>query len=215
VNRENANRKMVSSIFFGFYESAEIRLLHKYFSGNTDVIEAGGSLGIVSGHICSMLSPEKKIVVIEANPYLQDTIRKNVEQYRHKGYSIKSSAIDYDSPQVSFSISSNNTESSVSGGSSSTGTICTVPAITLGSVLAEEAINEYALVSDIEGSEISFLVNDKEALRRCRQIFIELHVTSYRNINYTVEDLVTLITDAGFRKIANEGPVYYFERKDA
>ena len=70
-------------------------------------------------------------------------------------------------------------------------------------------------MSDIEGAEVSFLVNDAIVLQQCRQMFIELHDTKYKDRNYSVADLVTLIEQNGFKKIENDGPVYYFERKTA
>ena len=214
VNRPRPNKTMVASIFFGFYESAEIRLIHKYFKGNTDVVEAGGSLGIVSSHICSLLGTGKKQVVIEANPFLKDTIQANLGQFGSNNFKVVSAAIGYDSNEISFTISDNNTESRVNNSGSISGKDYRVPALPLAKVLQMESIRDYALVSDIEGSEIGFLVNDADALQQCRQLFIELHNTSYRGVDYSVDQLVDLILKTGFKRVDNEGPVYYFERKN-
>ena len=51
VSPREMPKRIIASIFWGFYESAEIRLLNKYFKGDSDVIECGASSGIVSAFI--------------------------------------------------------------------------------------------------------------------------------------------------------------------
>ena len=60
VTRDGISDRNRAMIFWGFYESAEIRLIEKYFDGKTDVIELGSSMGIVSTHIAKKLVAGKR-----------------------------------------------------------------------------------------------------------------------------------------------------------
>lgn len=58
-----SNPQLIASIFWGFYESAEKRMVEKYYTGEIDTIERGSSIGVVSSHIA------KKIHKKEINLY--------------------------------------------------------------------------------------------------------------------------------------------------
>ncbi len=78
--------------------------------------------------------------------------------------------------------------------------------------LKEFEIEEYAIVSDIEGSEIEFLLNENDSLKKCKQLLIELHATDYDKY-YSVEDIKDIIiTRHNFKLIKRRGPVFYFEK---
>src|SRR5580658_6946429 len=108
LTEAGTSRTNVAAIFWGFYEAAEIRLIHKYFDGNTDIVELGGSLGVVSAHIMSKLRPGKKLIAVEANPYLTKNLRLNIEQFKKKDtdYKILNYAIQYFVDHARFHISS-------------------------------------------------------------------------------------------------------------
>lgn len=79
--------------------------------------------------------------------------------------------------------------------------------ITLSEILNTQNISDYILVSDIEGSEIEFLMNDALSLNNCKQVFIELHETVYRNKKHTVEEMHFLLTGLGFLLFNRDGNV--------
>lgn len=203
-----------ASVFWGFYESAELRLINKYLSPNLPVIELGGSLGIVSSHIISRL--KQPFTIVEANPMLIETIRSNTENYNHHHVTVQivNKAISYSGNSVSFAVSDNNTESSIID-RSETGVnnrnIISVPATTL-TALARE-IPSFTLVCDIEGAEVELLLKDREALGKCRYLFMEVHKTSFENNNYTQKDVVELLQQQGFQLKEHDGHVVYMEKK--
>ena len=212
VNPEKVNKRIAASIFFGFYESSEIRFIHKYYSGETDVIELGGSLGIVSSHIGSLMRPGKKHIIVEPNPFLISVAKKNVERHSKGNFKIINAALNYASKKARLSVSTNNTASQLVTAKNGDGKIFEVDSLTLSSLVNGEDLDNYTLVCDIEGSEIDFLLNDADGLLKCAEILIELHGTQYNGISYEVEDLKNLILKNGFKQIDNEGPVYLFRK---
>jgi len=215
VNPKRVNKRIISSIFFGFYESAEVRFIHKYFNGETDVVELGGSLGIVSAHIGSMLHSNKKLFIVEPNPELIAAATQNVSRYCKGQFELVNAALCYSGQEAALSISTNNTASQlVNGNGASNHEIRYVETITLSKLIKGRNLKEYSLVCDIEGAEVDFLINDHEALQCCREILIELHDTSYNGKDYSVSDLANLILQQGFKRIHNEGPVFLFRKEN-
>jgi len=206
-------RDIVASLFWGFYESAEIRLIQKYLRTDLCVIELGSSLGVVSSHIASRLRSATHLVCVEANPYLIDTISENINRHRYSNFAFEvlNNAVSYDGGEVMISVSSDNTETSISK-SWKKGNVA-VGSITFEDIVRRIANREYVLVCDIEGSELEILLREKEIFERCCQLFIELHQTTYENTVYSVEMVKEIIVNRhGFKLVEEHGPVVYFEK---
>jgi hypothetical protein len=73
-------------------------------------------------------------------------------------------------------------------------------------------VADFDLVSDIEGAEGSFLIQDHDALQRCRRAVIELHDTTVDQHKVLVSDLVRATAEAGFRVVDRHGPVVGLSR---
>jgi FkbM family methyltransferase len=205
-----------ASLFWGIYESAEIRFVKKYLRDDLDVIELGSSLGVVTGHISRKLKPDARVICVEANPYLLETLRKNVEENCNgRSVNIVHGAVTDKAEgrtTIDLFIGDDNTASHT--GVDPSRAFVTVPALTLSDVVRGQNIRrDFALVSDIEGAEVSFIENDKAALLNCKQIIIELHETIWKGSTVTVDRLRLLLESVyGFRLLANHGPVCVFER---
>jgi len=205
---------MTASVFWGFYESSEIRFVEKYVRNDLDVIELGSSLGIVSSHIASKLGSGRCLVTVEANPFLIDTINSNLKKHHNPAstYEVLNNAIGYDSEEVMITITNNNTETRVVKGKVS-GDAVAVKTIGLAELIKKFNNRDYALVCDIEGSEVEMLMRETDALKKCCQLFIELHDTVYENKHYSVQMLKDLIVNShGFKIIEEHGPVAVFAR---
>ena len=213
INPQKVNKKIAASIFFGFYESSEIRFVHKYYSGDSDVIELGGSLGIVSSHIGSLMKPDRKHIVVEPNPFLISVAKKNIEKHSKGNFKLINAALNYSSQKSRLAITTNNTANHLVAEMTGDGKIFEVDSLTLGSLVEGEKLTDYTLVCDIEGSEIDFLLNDAKALASCKEILIELHDTRNNDTFYSIADLKTLILKSGFKLVENEGPVFVFRRQ--
>lgn len=206
--------KTVASIFFGIYEASEKRLIQRYLKADLDVVELGSSMGLVSTHILSRLSSKRKLICVEANPYLIDVIKANL-RLNDKGKHtvvVENVAINYSGVLVNLHLTDNTTETKVSLVKNSG---VEVNAVSLRSILSEQRIKDYTLVCDIEGSEIEVFKNDASALSMCRDLFIELHETKFEELFYSVNDLVELIkSHHGFELVDRDGPVCFFSKKN-
>lgn len=210
TDSHEVSNAVVSSIFFRFYESAEVRFVKRYLKPNIPVVELGSSIGVVSCQIAELSN--SLIICVEANPKLLPLLGKNLEFNGYKNYKIISGAVDYESKGnfSFFEVGKENVLGRLTK-SKNAGTII-VPNITLNKILEENKIDDYILVSDIEGSEIQFLLHDAEALRKCRQMIIELHFSEYENTMYEVNDLLKIISKLGFSKVDAYGNNYVFEK---
>jgi FkbM family methyltransferase len=213
--RKGVTKTNIASILWGFYESAEIRLIQKYLDPTLDVVEMGGSLGIVSGHIASKLNADRKMISVEANPFLLENIRTNMARFAKPGldYEAWNFAVQYHEEEVAVHISADNTESGVGRKSVQTKESILARTITLKEIIQRKQIGEYALVCDIEGSEIEIVLYDLSSLNHCRQLFIELHEVDHNGRHYTPDDILNMLLDGnGFELVAREGPVCYLKK---
>jgi FkbM family methyltransferase len=208
VPLEHSTHTIHASIFWGFYESAEIRLINKFLNPNLPVIELGGSLGIISSFILHKLNSNTSLTVVEANVFLLSTIKKNIERHNTKNIStnIIHKAIAYSNSLICMDITDDNTTSHISENDQS-GTL--VESIQLNKIIPEKP---YSLVCDIEGAEVAILLEDKAALKNCFQLFIELHETTYEGKYYSREDLINLLIMNGFILRSRDGNVIFMDR---
>jgi FkbM family methyltransferase len=211
---------MVKSwILWGYYELPEIRAVQRYLRRDLDVIELGSSLGIVASHIARRIDSSRTLLCVEANPRLLWHLEANARRdSRGLDLRVVHGAIDYTGAAdglARFALDDDNLCSQVAAGQASR-EVVTVPATTLSRLIAEHRIGEYALVVDIEGAEAALLDRDREALRSCRQLIIELHPTTCDGRHVSIDDLYRTLTDElGFRCVdrANYHDVYVFERR--
>jgi len=205
-----SNHNIHASIFWGFYESAEIRLINKFLNPDLPVIELGGSLGIISSFILHKLNSNSSLTVVEANASLVPTIEKNIKRHNSKNIptTIIQKAIAYSNAFIYMDITNDNTTSHISENDES-GTL--VATIQLNSITPEKP---YTLVCDIEGAEVALLKEDKKALKNCVQLFIELHETTYNGRFYSYEDLINLLIMNGFIFRSRDGNVIFLDRFD-
>ena len=202
-----------ASLFWGLYESAEIRFVRKYLRSDLDVVELGSSIGVVAAQVGRKLQPERQLVCVEANIELLELVRLNVARNSsHVRTTVIHGALDY---QASGSVTrlrlgDRNIDSSITddpGGEA-------VPIVTLAGILSQQQIGDYVLVCDIEGAEAGILEIEKQALARCQQMIIELHASSYRNRTVTVDGMCQALRQRhGFVLRDYYGPVCVFDRQ--
>ncbi len=203
--------RIVAMIFWGIYESAELRFVRRYLRPDLDVLELGSSLGAVSCRIARRQQAGRKLVCVEANADLLPTLRRNVATHGRKPVEVLNRAIGYDGPTVRLQRGPDN----ISGRVTRNGADDTeeVPASTLSALLEEQGLGDYALVSDIEGAEAGFIERDAAALSHCQQVVIELHDAEGSAGPLSVDDLAALLVERhGFALRDRHGPVCVFER---
>lgn len=208
------NGTVKAMLFWGFYESAEMRLIPKYINVDLPVIELGASLGIVSCRAIARLQINSSYTCIEANPYLVPFIKKNIALHHptKKEVVVENLAIAYGGKEeVNIQITGNNTQGRINYEDNNNAAAVYVKT---SSLLAFSA-KPYTLICDIEGMEIEVLKHDAAALDNCKYLFIELHKAWYLKDVYEVEALKTLIINMGFSLIERDGNVFYFAKAGA
>ncbi len=211
-----------AQIFWGIYESAEIRFVQRHLRSGLDVLEVGSSLGVVSSHACSRLAAAARMVCVEANPELIATIEENLTtNCSGRAFSVLNRALDYENSGGStrLRLSGDTSESQLGRLSRSADRAASVarevevPSTTIADLVRETGLRDYALISDVEGAEAGFVFADRTELDGCRQIIIELHDTEHAGRRLTWQDLrAELVGRFGFRVVDGFGCVQVLER---
>lgn len=208
--------RIKAKLFLNGYEPVEINFVKKHLHSDRDVIDLGSSLGVVASHIGRRLDAGRRVICVEANPRLLDIIRKNVTHNApHVQVETVSGAVDYPPdrrPLVELALGFDNLVAHIVEAEVVPHGIF-VPTVSLSEIVRHFDLQEYALVSDIEGSEAGLLEMDGAALTGCRQMIIELHHTVRRDRIILAEELALELQEQhGFRQIDRRGLVYVFEK---
>lgn len=205
--------QLKARLLWGVYEQAETRFVRAHLRPDLDVIELGSSLGVVASHIARKLLAGRRLICVEANAQLIDSLTRNVATNApHISHTVIHAAIDPIASQrttVPFRCADDHTASAVE--ESESGDSAEVPVISLSELVHD--LPAYCLVADIEGAEAAIVETEMAALARCQQLIIELHDSNYAGHRVTVDSLVHWLQDVhGFTLRRQCGTVYLFER---
>lgn len=194
------------------YEVPEGRFVKDVLRSGQKVVELGGSLGVVSALIRSVIGPSAKHVIVEANDALVEVCRANATQGADEGATeIVVAAIDYSgNPTVTFDTGSG----AHVGAVSSSGGSMTVKAMTLSEVLTEMEDGPFALICDIEGMEADMIDREADILPRVSVFILETHPHAYPDGTATVDRIVQTCEQAGLQLHAQNDDVLCFVRPD-
>jgi len=145
----------------GWYEKYERSIIQKYLPTNEPVIELGASIGVVSCIVNSRLTRPEQHVVVEANPALIPTLKKNRELNRCH-FTIIEAALGYGSDSITFFSNGLSLLGSIYYGG---GQKMEVPTKTLQAIAENAGFRRFTLVSDIEGSEIGLIEHEMDFIR--------------------------------------------------
>lgn len=211
------NPEVKALLFWRLYESAEMRFVNQYLRRDLDVIELGSSLGVIACQIRRRINESSKLVCVEAIPELADQIDVNLNiNALNKGVSIVRKAIDYGSPRghtISFARGKSTIAGKIACRQDQGGHLI-IETTTLSQVIGEHGIGDYVLVSDIEGAEAGIALQEKSALRNCKQIIIELHPTNFNDLEIDADQMCEIFINVhGFTLRDRYGPVCVFEKQ--
>jgi FkbM family methyltransferase len=196
-----------AQMFWGTYESAETRMIRDLMRGSTAVVELGSSLGITSAHIAALMIQGGHLVCVEANPALLPGLRDRLARYTTSlQVDFVHAAVTVHCGDVALALSARTVGSRLAGPRPG-GRSVAVPALTLREILRRTGVSEFDLISDIEGAESAFLLEDPGVLRGCRRAVIELHDTAVSGRAVEVSDLAAAAIAAGLRIVRRHGPV--------
>jgi FkbM family methyltransferase len=201
-----------ASLFWNLYERRERKAIRRYLARDLDVVELGSSIGVVTCQIRKQIAPACKLISVEANPRLIDTIHTNlaINQCSEKTLVINR-AVAYGEEKIHFHVPKVNQSASYVSSRQHANTV-EVTTISLSEIISSNQLGEFALVCDIEGAEASILQYDRQALERCRQIIIELHDTWLGDEQLKVAQLVQML-ELSYSLVYQRGDVCVFRRK--
>ena len=199
-------------LYWGSYEKKEISFVQKYLTENEDVIELGSSIGVM-GSIISQKQTTGKYISVEADPALINANAKNLALNRKSDYVLLNKAVDYFNKTVSFSASKSTLTGKINRNNLDTSTAI-IETITLNEICTTYNLNNFTLVSDIEGAEITILINDEIALKKCKKIIIEFHDTEYNGRKYLIQDMVNIVINNNFKILDHCESVFVFIKND-
>lgn len=205
---------MRAGMLWGIHEGDETRYIRRYLGGAETVVELGSSLGITGAHALAGMAPHGRYVGVEANPELLVPLRATLDDHRDgRAVVVRHAAVgSTDGDVTRLTITGTPIGSHLSSERGGSGREVEVPTTTLQHVLdAEGVTGDYALISDIEGAERFFILDDDggtdggaPALARCTRAVLELHETD----GASVEELVEALTAVhGFEILERRGLV--------
>lgn len=210
--------RVKAGILWTLYEGTEVRFIRRHLRADLDVLELGGGIGLTGSHVLRRMGRGRRLVCVEANPDVLPCLTANLTA--HAGgasFTVVHAAVVAAGHEGSATLLQEGAHRSrllgpdepVPGGRS-----VAVPAVTLSALLDAHDLEEYALVSDVEGAEAAFLTAESEALRGCRQIIVELHDAPAFGPHARVDLLLkALVDDHGFRRRDGYGNVFVLDRE--
>lgn len=212
TNNPHIRNVVKASLYWGIYESGERRFLKRYLTGDHDVVELGGSIGVVSCSIARQLKPGRRLVVVEADPNLAGVVKENLEENGYTDAHVVNAAIDYAHPEqqkVCFSRGKMSNGGKLATTDSPSDGLA-IDRMTLAELSDKFEFDKFDLVCDIEGAEAGLLEPTSKLVDRCIMIVIELHRTTWNGREKTVNEMIDSIQNFGYQLIDSHGPVCVF-----
>jgi FkbM family methyltransferase len=207
INIINVDRINLVRLLFGYYESAEARLLKKYFISDLDFIDIGAGIGVMSSYYSKNNPKHKKIICVEAIKNNVPIIKKNLEENKVRNFYLENKIfLSYKSKIKKFQINKDFTASKLinSKESINTNNYCN-----FNYLKNKYKLTEFQSLIDIEGEELNFKNQDFKFLYKSKKLIIELHTKNRILINKFIKKL-NLISKLNL--IEKDGNAYYFSR---
>jgi FkbM family methyltransferase len=212
VRSDDFSPRVRAQMFWGAYEGAETRMIHSFLTGASTVVELGSSLGVTTVHIAAMMAPGGHLVCVEANPGLIPGLRdRTLPRIASLQVDLIHAAVTSHCGTTVLTVAPETVGSHLGRPRPHEVTV-QVPAMTLRDILQRTGVTDFDLVSDIEGAEVAFLLQDAGVLDGCRRGVVELHETTLGEEKVSVFDLIDAVAAAGFRIVSRHGPVVAFVR---
>ena len=207
---KNLDHKNYIRILFSYYESAEIKLIKKYFNINLPTIDLGSGIGAT---MCTFAhKSKKKIICVEASKFCVEQLKINVKKNNFKNFKILNklffSHTNINKPNYIFNEKKDFIFSKLLKKKSNK-KINKKKITTLKNIFKKFNFKKVQISCDIEGEELHFNKKDFMDLKKCENLIIEIHSNNQSKINQFIYNL---------KKISNlqlkekKHSVYYFKR---
>jgi len=208
------NRAALASLDSQRFERAETLLVRRFLPRGSDVLELGGSMGVVSSVILGC--GPRRLVSYEAVPELA-AIGRQIVALNHPSadyLSVNRAICGEDTAEVVFywsfelPLSGSTSDLSIAGMKE-----VRVPADTLAHACERHGFRPGAwLVCDVEGMEWDLLQKQADALRLFDGIIIECHTGTFGGRNRHQAEVESELAALGFRLRQRIGPVICMTR---
>ncbi len=191
----------------GRYENDEADAVRKYISAGASVIELGGSLGVMSKVIRSVIGASGTHIIVEANPALIPICSGNALDTSSAGKTrLINAAVAYGVNEIGFQFGHNAHVGRI--GSSGTGESVLVKTVSLSDLVDMLDGNvPYTLVCDIEGAEYDIFENETAAFQRLQYAVLEIHPDFFAERGKTREDFLALLKRRNIRILKDQGQI--------
>lgn len=194
------------------YEKKERSLLNNMFD-NTDVIEAGAGIGLISMYIKKKIK-NKKLIMVEPNIKMNEIIINNflINNFNKEEINILNYGLsDSERKNVPFqkfeSDMANTMSKETLNYNLKKQNIETIETININNIVKKYNLKEFQLILDIEGEEVNVIKNNNQWMDNCNCILLENHLPKVR-----LKELNNYIINKGFRIIQKKENVFLFKR---
>ena len=193
------------------YEEIEAKMIINHLPLDTNVIELGGCLGIISALIRHRIGANAHHHIVEANPDLTEICFSNATNTStKKNTSIEVAAVDYSNKKyVNFVFGHHMHVGRVSKGQEKGIPTRTT---TLSKLVARIPKGPFALICDIEGAEEHLFEIEGSILSNISLLILETHPYMYSDGTNTQKKMLDCIASFGLKEIDREGDVVCFKR---
>lgn len=193
-------KRIASALFFKTYESSEIRYVSKYIHNyQGTIIELGGSIGVMSS-FAAKSNPLARVLSFEADKRFIPIIENNYTINNIENAQCFFEIIG--SEGYEFMVGDDNTMGKITKTDSPVGEEMS----SLSSLLVDHKVEDYILISDIEGAEYFLLQEKEEVFERCSLIIMEMHTTDIGDKIIIPEDLIQKVRKLGYTIVEQYGP---------
>lgn len=187
------------------YEPEELHLVKEYLDPEYSVVEFGGGIGFISCHINNQLAAGRSHIVVEANPNLVGTLKRN-RSLNDCSFEILHAAYAPGRDTITFDIPSHFESGRVAADQSMDG--ISIEATSLDVITDTYHLNQYAIVADIEGSERHLIEADLDSLvKHCQLLIVESHFDSEEQSRF-----LDTLENHGFQHLETRGDVVVLKR---
>jgi len=190
-----------SLIAAGRYEVPEIKLVRNHLPTDTDIIELGAGVGVVTGTIDQHTRHNATQIAVEPNPDILPTLQRTI-QLNDCVTDVVEGAYSPDSESVKFTIQGDFS----SGTTTTSGGEVNVRGVSLSELIDTYSLSSFALVADIEGTEGELIYNEGDLISDyCPVAIIELHPD-----RLDTSIIIERMTELGFNVLDQDDDVYVF-----
>ncbi len=195
---------------FNIYEKKE-RSLIKHMLDNTDIIEAGAGVGLISMYLKKKIK-NNRLIMVEPNIEMNNIIKNNflINNFDKEDIHIMNFGLsDSEKKGVEFQKFESDMANTINKDTLEYNfkrkNVEKIDTISIDTILKKFDITNFQLVLDIEGEEVNVLNKNNEWLKDCKSILLENHLPKEK-----LNELNNSIINKGFKIIKKTENVFLF-----